>query len=41
MEFSSIVETQNKIRSKQISIEELNNVFIQRIKDNEYLNAFI
>ncbi len=41
MEFSSITETLEKIRLKKISIEELNKIFIQRIKDNKNLNAFI
>ena len=41
MEFSSITETLKKIRSKKISIEELNKIFIKRIKDNKNLNAFI
>ena len=41
MEFSSITETLDKIQSKKISVEELNKIFIQRIKDNSELNAFI
>ena len=41
MEFSSIPETLKTIRSKKISIEELNKIFIKRIKDNKNLNAFI
>ena len=41
MEFSSITETLKKVRSKKISIEELNKIFIKRIKDNKNLNAFI
>ena len=41
MEFSSITETLKTIRSKKISIEELNKIFIKRIKDNKNLNAFI
>ena len=41
MEFSSITETLNKIQSKKISVEELNKIFILRIKDNKELNAFI
>ena len=41
MEFSSITETLKNIRSKKISIEELNKVFIKRIKDNKNLNVFI
>ena len=41
MEFSSITETLKKIRSKEISVEELNKIFIKRIKDNKNLNAFI
>ena len=41
MEFSSITETLDKIQSKKISVEELNKIFIQRIKNNNELNAFI
>ena len=41
MEFSSITETLKTIRSKKISVEELNKIFIKRIKDNKNLNAFI
>ena len=41
MEFSSITEALDKIKSKKISVEELNNIFILRIKDNKKLNAFI
>ncbi len=41
MAFSSITETLKKIRSKEISVEELNKIFIKRIKDNKNLNAFI
>ena len=41
MEFSSITETLKKIISKEISVEELNKIFIKRIKDNKNLNAFI
>lgn len=41
MEFSSITETLKMLRSKKISIEELNKIFIKRIKDNKNLNAFI
>ena len=35
MEFSSITETLKTIRSKKISIEELNQIFITRIKNNK------
>ena len=41
MEFSSITETLKTIRSKKISVEELSNIFIKRIKDSKNLNAFI
>ena len=41
MEFSTITETLDKIQSKKISVEELNKIFILRIKDNNELNAFI
>ena len=41
MEFSSIIETLDKIRSKKISVEELNKIFIKRIKEKNELNAFI
>jgi len=41
MEFSTITETLEKIQSKKISVEELNKIFILRIKDNNELNAFI
>ena len=41
MEFSSITETLKIIKSKQISIEELNKIFIKRIKDKSNINAFI
>ena len=41
MDFTSITETLKLISSKKISIEELNKIFIQRIKDNKNLNAFI
>ena len=41
MEFSSITETLDKIQSKKISVEELNKIFIKRIKDTKELNIFI
>ena len=41
MEFNTITETRNKILSKQISILELNQVFIDRIKEKKDLNSFI
>ena len=41
MEFSSITETLKQIHSKKLSVEELNKIFIDRIKDNEKLNVFI
>ena len=40
MEFNSIIETQKKLHSKKISILELNNIFINRIKESN-INAFI
>ena len=41
MEFTTITEVLKNIRTKKISVEELNKIFIQRIKDNQNLNAFI
>ena len=41
MEFSTITETLKKINNKKISIKELNEIFIKRIKDKMNLNAFI
>ena len=41
MEFISIVETADKLRNKKISVKELNDIFINRIKENIHLNAFI
>ena len=41
MEFKTITETREKIRSKQISILELNQIFINRIKDQKDINSFI
>ena len=41
MEFKTIKETREKLLSKQISITELNQVFIDRIKDKKNINAFI
>ena len=41
MEFSTIKETAGKLKKKNISINELNQVFIERIKENSSLNAFI
>ena len=41
MEFNSITETQKKIKSKKISILELNKIFIDRINKNKNINAFI
>ena len=40
-EFNSIKETLSKINSKKISIKELNEIFIKRIKEKENLNIFI
>ena len=41
MEFTTITEVLKNIRKKKISVEELNKIFIQRIKDSQNLNAFI
>ena len=41
MEFTSITDTLEKIQSKKISVEELNKIFIKRIKDTKELNIFI
>ena len=41
MEFTTITETLKSILTKKISIKELNQIFIKRIKDNINLNAFI
>ena len=41
MEFITITETLDKIKNNKISVEELNEVFIKRIKEKEYLNSFI
>jgi len=41
MEFTSIVESAKKIKSKQISIKELSEIFIERIKKKLNLNAYI
>ena len=41
MEFNTILETKEKIISKKISILELNEIFIKRIKENLNLNAFV
>ena len=41
MEFKTIIETIEKIRSKKISILELNQIFIKRIRDNKNINSFI
>ncbi len=38
MELSTIVETIKKIKSKKISILELNQIFINRIKDQKAIN---
>ena len=40
-EFTSIKETLSKINLKNISIKELNEIFIKRIKEKENLNIFI
>jgi len=40
-EFTSIKETLSKIISKKISIKELNEIFIKRLKEKEHLNIFI
>jgi len=41
MEFKTIKEVSQKLISKKISIKELNEIFIKRIKNNLNLNAFI
>ena len=41
MEFNTITESLEKINSNKISIVELNDIFINRIKKNKNLNAFI
>ena len=41
MEFQTITDTLNKIKSKKISISELSKIFIDRIKENKRLNCFI
>lgn len=41
MEFKTITETIEKIKSKQISILELNQIFINRIKNKKNINSFI
>ena len=40
-EFTSIKETLSKINLKNISIKELNEIFIKKIKEKENLNIFI
>ena len=41
MEFNTITESLEKINSNKISIVELNDIFINRVKKNKNLNAFI
>ena len=41
MEFNSIKDIQEKLREKKISITELNNIFIDKIKNDKKINAFI
>jgi len=41
MEFKTITECLEKINSRKVSIIELNDIFINRIKKNKNLNAFI
>tara|TARA_B100000579_G_scaffold113322_1_gene90677 strand:- start:403 stop:1824 length:1422 start_codon:yes stop_codon:yes gene_type:complete len=41
MNFNTITETSNLIRNKKISVKELSEIFIKRIKENTDLNAFI
>ncbi len=41
MNFNTITETSNLIRNKKISVKELSEIFIKRIKENTELNAFI
>ena len=41
MEFKTITEARDKIRSGKISILELNQIFINRIKEKKNINSFI
>ena len=41
MDFNSISKILKEIKSKKISILELNKIFINRIKENKDINAFI
>ena len=41
MDFNSISKVLKEIKSKKISILELNKIFINRIKENKDINAFI
>ena len=41
MEFTSIKKTSGLIKNKKISISELNQIFIQKIKQNSNLNTYI
>ena len=41
MDFLTITDTLKQIKLKKISVEELSKIFIQRIKDNLDINAFI
>ena len=41
MEFSTIKYTANQLKNKNISIKELSEIFIDRIKNNLDLNAYI
>ena len=41
MLFTTITDTLKKIQNKEISITELNKIYIDKIKKNIKLNAFI
>jgi hypothetical protein len=41
MEFNTINESLEKIKSNKISIVYLNDIFINRLKKNKYINQFI
>ena len=41
MEFNKITEALKLIRGKKISVEELNKIFIKKVKENNKINALI
>ena len=41
MEFNSIIEIQNLLKSKKISILELNKIYIERINKYKNINAYV